>query len=279
MFLVGVAEGDPSPILSTKGLSATQAMELLRGDAGSTVFVELSEKATGESEQPLIIPLRRAPMWEQGEVLRGFERLQVISPPPKPSDFEAHETHLLQITNTIQPDYGAWRAIRPGMTENEVQRLIGTPLRVRGQTNDAYVADFGCVALACEAIPVDLTFSIWFRQGRVAIVEDPFNGQFSTDGTPTKPTTYAPEDGQKFRHYPRIFDLRWYPVSGDYPVSYEVEIAFQTPSGWSERSIGADLPHATFVFQGANQGRWRVRGKNKVGTGPWSEYSKFEFTQ
>ena len=36
----------------------------------------------------------------------------------------------------------------------------------------------------------------------------------------------TPDDGVKLRHYPRFLDFRWYPSSGEYPMSYTVEVEY-----------------------------------------------------
>jgi len=65
--------------------------------------------------------------------------------------------------------------------------LAGKPLRIRGEggTDAVRIADYGFHSFASAMVPVDMTFSVWFRQGRVVSVEDPFNGVFSTNGEPS----------------------------------------------------------------------------------------------
>ena len=67
------------------------------------------------------------------------------------------------------------------------------------------------------------------------------------------------------------------------PITYDVSIEVKYPSGeWGVQSglqKSADSLHVAMVFTGANEGRWRVRGRNLEGAGEWSEYRNFKFTR
>ncbi len=167
------------------------------------------------------------------------------------------------------------------MTEAEVRELLGAPLRTRGGTlaGSATIWDYGCVEKASQLTPVDLTFSIWLESGKVLACENPFDGAFSPDGSPTPVRLITPHGGDTFDQYPRIMDLRWYPASGEYPMSYEIQVDAATGSGWSSHSLTSAGPFISTTFKGQNNGRWRVRARNRLGYGPWSDYRSFRFTR
>jgi hypothetical protein len=164
------------------------------------------------------------------------------------------------------------------MTESEVRQIVGEPMRVRdSSTNGIHTSDFGLILKKNESIPVDLTFSIRFSTNRVVGIEDPFGGIFSTNGLPPKPVPIIPRDGAQFDHNPRILDLRWYAASGWYPMQYELEVGADAENVGQPQTYSVGQPCAMVCVSAAGKGKWRVRAKNDLGVGPWSDYYYFDF--
>jgi hypothetical protein len=75
--------------------------------------------------------------------------------------------------------------------------------------------------------------------------------------------------------------MRWHPVSGEYPMMYEMEIGRKAMG--DESYACTDIPHRLpipyYVEAFWNEpGCFRVRGVNKRGAGDWSEYRYFAVT-
>lgn len=73
---------------------------------------------------------------------------------------------------------------------------------------------------------------------------DPFGGDYSRDGRPTKPRLMLPKNQAIFDHYPRFIDFRWYLSSGVYPITYDIEVAH----GQCEVRPGSELAQLVFPF-------------------------------
>jgi hypothetical protein len=65
-------------------------------------------------------------------------------------------------------------------------------------------------------------------------------------------------------------------------MRYEVEIGwgFELDGPFADQVIESELdfPYYVASFVGDQPGRFRVRGKNSLGEGEWSEYRYFDFT-
>lgn len=212
----------------------------------------------------------------------------------------------------LQPDYDRWRMLKAGMTEKEVLELLGPPLEreteasvierlVAGGMKKAKATEFfhspganymlkwlyGRIRFNAPTMPGELTFYLYFLDGKLDSFGDPFGGRLSPDGAPTTPVLTVPVDETTFEHFPRYVDLRWTPSSGEYPISYEIEWAAgkQKDDGaggkrvayFREKTLRSQIPYAILEFGGANPGRWRVRAKNRLGTSDWSPYRHFQF--
>lgn len=196
----------------------------------------------------------------------------------------------------VQPDSTAWQSVEIGMSREEVVERLGPPLddksyRGRKARRDDPYFDYGYLQLPMTPHPRTYKFSIGFddRQ-RVVWKCDPFHGRFSPDGSPLAPEVITPLDRSEFSHFPRILDVRWYPVSGSYPMRYTVEIGRCDPvepgvdltsARFHDEEILTDLecPFCMTTFCGFQPGRIRIRAMNDVEEGPWSEYRYFMFTQ
>ncbi len=284
MSLIAIADGGRSArFVSTSGLSVREVAKLLGGRPGTKVALRVSRDLPDGTGETHVVELERLPLSrvQRDGIFRGTDQTNFALSTVR--DAAPGVLHADQgwgpSTNAIQPPHVSWRKTKYGMTEREVEDLLGKPLRVRGGPRGAHVWDYGYVVLASQVMPLDLTFSVWFNKGRVIALEDPFHGSFSTNGAPSKPVLISPHDNEAFSHYPRIVDLRWYPVSGDYPVRYEIQVDTAAQLGWVPTTYESVEPYAAIVLPGSNRARWRVRAKNNLGTGPWSEYSHFEFSQ
>lgn len=190
-----------------------------------------------------------------------------------------------------QLDQQLWRQIKRGMSEEEVVALLGQPKeKTEGfdRTSDVlYSWSFAPLVPASVAFPKPLGLTLRLHKGKVRSIEDPFNGAVSADGKPTRPMPLAPADLPVYSHYPRVIDLRWYPAAGKYPMRYEIEITARGRNAmtgedkdWGRPTLyTSDVPYLAHLFVGAQQGRWRVRAVNALGTSEWSDYCVFEFKQ
>lgn len=187
-----------------------------------------------------------------------------------------------------QPDYAKWCAVEFGMTRTDVIAFLSKPLRDPYLSSGDSYWSYGYLEFPMTPHLRTYQFLIGFDDdSKVVVKEDPFGGVFSPDGVPSKPMIFTPPEGTAFRHYPRLVDMRWQPVSGVYPIHYEIEIG---SAGYDEERdafifdqdnlVEENLPFPYYVhkFVGDNPGRFRVRGVNKLGAGGWSEYRHFDFS-
>lgn len=168
----------------------------------------------------------------------------------------------------IQPDLGKWLTVTNGMSKDHVRCVLGDPIPFDGADLElARIANpwfYGWVAQGYK-------FAVWFRDDRVDGKEDPFHGRFSTNGVPTTPVLIYPHAATVFTHFPRAVDFRWHPVSGEYPVEYQLDAGAGSTFTFE--------PCGTAWMPGMGAHRWRVRAINRLGVSPWSEWRKFDFTQ
>jgi len=188
----------------------------------------------------------------------------------------------------IQPDYGKWLAVKVGMEYKQVLSLLGEPEPMHGMRRtpgESYYLSYGHIAPPAVPVPSPYRFTVGFDSNDlVSIKLDPFNGVFSTDGLPAKPQILIPLEGNTFGHYPRVLDVRWGPVSGVYPIDYELEIAADALNRETTYHVvqsARDIREPYFLtsYVGAGNARLRVRGSNARGLGEWSDYRHFGFAQ
>lgn len=196
----------------------------------------------------------------------------------KGRDNREHLTGLCNVT----PSAEAWGALRRGMTEGEVLKLLGEPVRrnepVPNVTSDVTIAsrwDYGDRCFESVAFPEPFHFYILLIDGRVDEIVDPFDRAVSRGGIPTVPKQILPSDMAVFEHYPRFVDLRWTPSAGDLPLTYDIEVAVES-ANMPER-YSATSPYLAIAFSGKQRGRWRVRARNPRGTSDWSGHREFRF--
>lgn len=183
----------------------------------------------------------------------------------------------------VQPDYRKWEAVQIGMTREEVVALLGPPLE------DPYLADPFCSYghLQMPMLPQRRTYRFligYVENERVFSKSDPFTGKLSLDGTPSKPEIIIPVSGTAFTHYPRVLDCRWYPSSGEYPITYTIEVSSASPLEPEifynpvELDTEIPIPFYMFNFVGSQPGRIRVKARNRLGESEWSDYCHFDFS-
>jgi len=200
--------------------------------------------------------------------------------------------HFEMKPKAVQPPYDKWQAVRIGMSREEVVKILGKPRQDKlFPGTSPHWLEYGYIQLPFCPHPRTYRFLIGLDDdGKVWIISDPFNGRFSHDGVPTQPELIIPAEGQVFSHYPRLLDVRWYPASGVYPITYTVEIGwFPFPElkgappeyEWQDDIVETELAAPYFVrsFGGAQPGRVRVRARNKLGQSPWSVHRTFRFTR
>ncbi len=187
-----------------------------------------------------------------------------------------------------QPPYEKWRRIKIGMSEKEVQNILGTPIRKDDHTSEGdtlYTWRYGYLHFKNIATNMIYPFDIYFssKTRKTSLIVDPYKGEYSSDGVPTMPRIIKPECTKIIDYYPRYIDFRWQSSSGNYPITYELEIQ-QLESG-DKGVIGSieivviktDNVYAAYNHGGKGVCRWRIRACNASGKSIWSEYRKFEF--
>ena len=65
----------------------------------------------------------------------------------------------------------------------------------------------------------------------------------------------------------------WHPVSG--AVAYIVEYRNETANRTTTRRVNGTSTNPPAPFLEGHRYRWRVRGTNEHGDGPWSQYLEF----
>jgi hypothetical protein len=99
------------------------------------------------------------------------------------------------------------------------------------------------------------------------------------------PVPLAPQDGERFSHFPRTTTVSWQPVAGADSYHVEVEYAWQDQSAgttWAPL-LARDLEAASFTFDfvGAQPGRWRVSAVDTSGASlasPPNGWRTFSYT-
>jgi hypothetical protein len=173
-------------------------------------------------------------------------------------------------------------AVKVGMTRAEVVKLLGEPPRDRILMAPPYVK-YGWLQFRSVPNARGYSFCIGFDSNdKVFLKSDPFNGRFALDGNPSKPELIIPKSGARFQHFPRILDVRWNPCSGVYPMKYTIEIGLCVPRTSEFHSYlhhkEIDEPYAALELPGSQPARVRVRAKNEIATGEWSDYRLFDFS-
>jgi hypothetical protein len=184
---------------------------------------------------------------------------------------------------TVQPDYATWQAIQVGMRFKEVVDLLGPPVPNSRVTGPG-VYCYGYLQFPVVPGSWWYVFLVYCHEDRVVNKTDPFGGEFSRDGRPCKPRIISPSAGAVFDYnllQQHLVDMRWHPVSGQYPMTYELEIG--TTNNSDEPFTFVLYPKALPLpyFVGAHwqccPGCFRVRGVNRIGVGEWSDYRFFSF--
>jgi hypothetical protein len=98
------------------------------------------------------------------------------------------------------------------------------------------------------------------------------------------PVLVAPQDGERYSHFPRTTTVSWQAVPGADSYHVEVEFAWQAPDGmtWAPL-LGRDLEATslTLEFVGTQPGRWRVSATDGSGSSlasPPSDWRTFSYT-
>ena len=170
------------------------------------------------------------------------------------------------------------------MSFAEVTSLLGNPPEDPRRRPPKQVENscfhYGWLDLPSVPHPRAYSFDLYFdSDARLLLIQNPFGDAVSDQGIPTKPILISPKNCSKFKHYPRIINLRWAPPAGDYPMQFEIQVDHGDHDGnfFEDRPYdGGDGLYHCFSFVGAQPGRVRVRAVNERGIGPWSDYRYFE---
>lgn len=203
----------------------------------------------------------------------------------------------------VFPQLNSWLDVVPGMTETEVRGILGEPLTsetpMAGIDPDVvrlYRWSYGRLPIDSPLVPAEFQFNLYFHEGRVREIEEPFERNslaLPRWPAPSVPRPISPESGHVLRHYPRIVDFRWLPSVGEYPVSYQIEVAMEEPSlldgaptehddkkYFGDRryvvvSSCADVPYFCTELPGKQHYAWRVKAVNQHGESDWSSTTIF----
>jgi hypothetical protein len=214
------------------------------------------------------------------------------------------EMKAAMVRECIQPDYRAWERVTVGMPVAEVREILGQPIEdvpPRGVSTPHHQfigrMTYGRIWFDSPSMPQDFSFMLSTLDGKIQSKEDPFNSPLAKTAKPAIPVLMTPADGVKLRHYPRFLDFRWFPSSGEYPISYTVEvqsghrnydrdprtkairesIAYNTEP-FMRTFLECKIPYSAWSFVGSSAGRWRVKAKNLHGESDWTEWRTFDFT-
>lgn len=178
----------------------------------------------------------------------------------------------------VQPNYRTWQRIELGMSRDEVINILGEPPTHSLLHQDDNYLHFGFLQLPVLHHPLRYLFTVGFKQDRVWYKQDPFGGNFSLDGLPCRPRIVTPREGHVFlADDPRWIyaDVRWHPVAGVYPMTYELEVSVAPPETNGEmmvRELARAIPIPFFIITlNGLPTRVRVRGVNSRGPGEWSQ--------
>jgi hypothetical protein len=190
---------------------------------------------------------------------------------------------LVQKIEASEFNLDNWKQLRSGMSEADVVRTLGPP---DDQFREGLrVLVYGTIVPKGETFPRPLGYWVWLdNNNMVRSFEAPFGREAPRLGEPSVPIIFLPTNNARFSFYPRTLDIRWHPVTGTYPVSYEVqyESGDRTATGtqWVPTdSFVTSIPYIAIQHRGGQPGRIRVRSKNARGMSPWSEFVVFEFSQ
>lgn len=195
------------------------------------------------------------------------------------------------------PDPIAWVKVRPGMSEEDVLKLLGEPIKKESPRENTeenqiwlYRWCYGHLPIDVAHVPAHFEFELLLHRGKVCLTVQPFEVNDPTvllGPRPSLPRMIYPQEGQTFVHYPRIVDFRWQPSVGDYPISYEVEIqAVESADDssapmdveWRQPlSTRVDIPYLSTELPGTTRYRWRVKARNRYGESEWTGFATFTF--
>lgn len=149
---------------------------------------------------------------------------------------------------------------------------------------------YGRLDFRSRNVPISYDFVIYFQRGRVVAWSSPFDPPLSQTGVPSAPIPQLPMDKMVFdSRLVDVVDFRWQPPSGLYPMTFtleytggydtniEAEDGTLTPKReWfaPERFV-SDVPHLALPNPGVEHWRWRLKARNALGEGPWSEWHSF----
>jgi hypothetical protein len=198
------------------------------------------------------------------------------------------------------PSIASWMKILPGMSENDVLTILGSPFDRESSKTDLepghiflYRWNYGELPIDAPNLQHQFRFDLYLFDGRVVEKHQPFDLADMTvldDPKPSVPVIIYPEDGRIFKHHPRVIDCRWQPSVGDYPLSYIIEISkhqqsFVEENGLLRKDIiyrqinrtSVELPYYSTALPGKSGYSWRIKAVNHHGESEWTSPATFTF--
>jgi len=182
---------------------------------------------------------------------------------------------LLSLTAEV-PSAAKWARVKEGMSKIDLIKLLGEPCKEGGE----YLY-FGPVLEESSLCPSPVSFFVTIHNGKVNYKRDPFEGDISPGGAPTKPLLWLPQNSARLTHGLPYIDLRWRPASGVIPMVYELEVEKKDGGQWRmyEKKQECSQPYYAIHHTGSGEFRWRVKARNTKGVGNWSPWATFSIVK
>jgi len=186
----------------------------------------------------------------------------------------------------LDPAISDWRAIKNGVSEEEVIRRIGDPIFksiIGVEVNDGEMKNIEKWTYG-EINSDSAIFSTWGYESYLEVVDAKVVGKRDPFAVGKVPIPVQPQDNIIFSSNVQVVDLRWIPIFHEYPVYYEVDIDRQilfSDEGLKWTSDGryiANIPMLTLSRSASTHNshlRWRVRSHFSGENSRWSEFVYF----
>lgn len=192
-------------------------------------------------------------------------------------------------------DIDNWSLLRPGMTMDELEALVGLPERGLPVEDDPFGAtelmlQYPSVHFDHPSLPGWPNMMIILDKATMTIdtVVDPFSKPLSASAL-AAPSLLCPEANASISYFPRYLDVRWRPCYAKAAVVYSVEVWKLEQAGWIALKTGklpgsgatrvavwtSTVPYAAGLLPMRGQYAWRVSACNSAtGETAWSVWRR-----